>query len=305
MAKHSPPRSPTTRASSHSPQAPQTFELVELRWILKALGTIVAFAIICGYVTLCVVYSRTQWQLVLHPSRELKTTPAALSLAFTEVHFAPDSGGQPELDGWWIPGDLPTDPTVLLLHSGDGSMSDGLPQALTLHNARFNVLIFDYRGFGHSGGNHPTQATMEADADAALTYLRETRSIPPGNIIVYGSVVGGSLAVRLCAEHPQIAALILDHPDGDLRVRALASNRSGLIPANLLFTQDFPLAGPLHTLAIPKLLLTTEESSGQEKLHQAADPKMIVTFGLETSESERDSIRRFLDTYVPTLTTNH
>ena len=295
---------PPARPSAHSPQAPHTFEMVELRWILKALGAILAFAVLCGYVTLCVVYSRTQWQLVLHPTRKLKTTPAAVSVAFTEIHIAPvsaeaDPSAQPQLDGWWIPSDSPTDPTVLLLHSGDGSMSDALPQAQALHNARLNVLLFDYRGYGHSGGNHPTEATMESDADAALTYLTATRGIAPGSIVVYGSGVGSSLAVRLCAEHPQIAALVLDQPDGDLRDRALADSRSGFIPARLLFTQEFPLAAPLRTLTTPKLLISYTGGQAPPELQHAADPKMTVELPASDPTALQQALRRFLGIYVP------
>lgn len=305
MARPTNPRRkpPPARASAHSPQAPHTFELVELRWILKALAAVIALALVCGYITLCVVYSRTQWQLVLHPSREVAKTPASLGLAFTEVHFGVDSSGQPQLDGWWIPGDLPPSDlaatTVLMLHNGDGSMSDALPQAQALHNARLNVLLFDYRGYGHSGGNHPTEATMESDADAALTYLTATRGIAPGSIVVYGSGVGSSLAVRLCAEHPQIAALVLDQPDGDLRDRALADSRSGFIPARLLFTQEFPLAAPLRTLTTPKLLISYTGGQAPPELQHAADPKMTVELPASDPTALQQALRRFLGIYVP------
>jgi pimeloyl-ACP methyl ester carboxylesterase len=297
MPKPSLPRR-STRPSSHSPQAPHTFELVELRWILKALGAVVGLALLCGFVTLCVVYSRTQWQLVLNPSHEIKTTPASLGLAFTEVHFGPDDTGQPQLDGWWISSDNPTDPTVLLLHSGDGSMSDALPQTHALHSARLNVLLFDYRGYGHSGGNHPTEATMEADANSALSYLTDTHGIPAGSIIVYGSGVGGSLAVRLCAEHQEIPALVLESPRGDLKARALADNRSGFIPARLLFTQDFPLAGRLHVLTTPKLLISYTSGQAPLELQRAADPKMTVELPANDTSAFQQTLRRFLDTYI-------
>ena len=301
MPRHTNPRPtpPAARASAHSPQAPHTFELVELRWVLKALAAVFALALVCGYITVCVVYSRTQWQLVLHPSREIQKTPAAVDLAFEEVHFGADSSGQPQLDGWWLPSDLPTDPTVLLLHSGDGSIADALAQAHILHDARLNVLLFDYRGFGHSGGQHPTQATMEADADSALTYLTTIRNLAPRSVVVFGTGVGGSLAVRLCGEHPQLPALILQFPRGDLKTQAVRDG-SPFFPARLLFTQDFPLADPLHTLATPKLLITSDETKAPIDLHEAADPKMILTLtGAENEDAIlQSSIRRFLDSYV-------
>ena len=288
------------RPSRHNPNAPQTFELVELGWILKALGGIFALALVCGYITLCVVYSRTQWQLVLHPSRIIATTPAAVGLPFTEVRFGVDDSGQPQLDGWWVPGDSPSDPVVILLHKGDSDIGDALPIAQSLNNARLNVLLFDYRGYGLSGGQHPTEATMEADTDSALTYLTGTRGIPASSIIAYGNGVGGSLAVRLCTEHPQIAALILEAPDGDFRARAQADDRSRLFPVSLLFHEDFPLAEPLRTLPTPKLLISysAQPAPAPEVFQRASDPKMTVELPVSPASSIHESLSRFLSSYV-------
>jgi pimeloyl-ACP methyl ester carboxylesterase len=311
MPKHTNRRSATPgRPSRHNPQAPQAFELVELGWILKALGGIFALALLCGYITLCVVYSRTQWQLVLHPSRAVTTTPAAVGLPFTEIHFGVDDSGQTQLDGWWIPSDAPSDPVAILLHNGDSTISDALPIAQSLHSARLSVLLFDYRGYGLSGGQHPTEATMEADAESAYSFITATRGIPASSIIAYGNGVGGSLAVRLCAEHPQIAALILEAPDGDLKARAEADSRSRLLPVSLLFHEDFPLAEPLRTLATPKLLISysVQPASAPEVFQRAADPKMTVELPVSPASSIHESLIRFLGTYVTrppsTLTPN-
>jgi pimeloyl-ACP methyl ester carboxylesterase len=279
-------------------------DLVDPLWILKALSAVIAVALLCAYITLCIFFSHTQWQLVLHPSRTVATTPSSAGLNFTEVHFGVDATGQPQLDGWFIPTDNPTS-TALILHSGDGSISAAIPAARTLHDAHLNVLLFDYRGFGHSAGQHPTQASMQSDAATALTYLTTTRSIPTSSIIIYATGAGAPIAVHLCADHPHVPALILQSPDGDFEPRVRQDPRSKLIPLSLLFNQNFPLAAPLRNLSTPKLLITTEESSGQEKLHQAADPKRIVTLGLRANENIPALITTFLNTYThPTLTTN-
>jgi pimeloyl-ACP methyl ester carboxylesterase len=272
--------------------------LVEVAWILKALAAVVLVALLCAYATICVLFSHAQWQLVLHPSRTVATTPASLNLPFNEVHFGVDETAIPQLTGWWIPSDTTTQNTALILHAADGSVADALPSAQFLHAQHLNVLLFDYRGYGQSLGQHPTQSSMQADAASALTYLTTTRSIPASAIAVYGTGLGASLAVHLCAENPNLPALILQSPDGDLTERAAHDPRSKIIPFSFLFNQTFPLAAPLQHLPTPKLLITTEESSGQEKLHQASDPKMIVTIGLEYDEKLQPIISRFLDTYL-------
>jgi hypothetical protein len=231
--------------------------LVEVGWILKALAVVAVAAFLCAYATICILFSHTQWQLVLHPSRTVATTPASLNLPFTEVHFGVDTSGLPQLTGWYLPSDQPTTHTALILHAADGSIANALPAAQLLHAQHLNVLLFDYRGYGQSLGQHPTQSSMESDAATALTYLTTTRSLPTSSIVIYGTGLGASLAVHLCAQTPTLPALILQSPDGDLTDRARHDPRSKIVPFTLLFNQPFPLAEPLRTLPTPQLLLTT------------------------------------------------
>jgi len=254
------PKSPRL-APRYDPQRgnapPEMIPLVEVAWILKALAAVFLTALICAYATMCVLFAHGQWQLVLHPSRTVATTPASLNLPFTEVHFGVDETAIPQLTGWYIPSDITTQNTALILHAADGNLADALPSAQLLHAQHLNVLLFDYRGYGQSLGQHPTQSSMQADAASALTYLTTTRGIPTTSIVVYGTGLGASLAVHLCAENPNLPALILQSPDGDLTDRAAHDPRSKIIPFKFLFNQTFPLAAPLQTLPTPRLLLPT------------------------------------------------
>jgi len=282
---------------SHHPK--HVHEVVDPRWIISALGAMLLLAVLCAWIAVCALFYRGQWQLVLQPSRTVATTPAQTGLSFTEVHFAVDATGQPQLDGWWIPSDSPSRPTALLLHSGQGSISDALPTAQTLHDAQLNVLLFDYRGFGRSLGQHPTQSLMQADADSALHYLTETRNIPLSSIVVFGTGAGASPAVALCVAHNEIPALILLNPDGDFKSRISQDQRSRMVPTSLLFNQNFPLAAPLQTLKTPKLLLTFTTGSAPQNLQQAADPKTTVEFPSNDQQALHQAITRFLPTYLP------
>jgi len=275
---------------------------VDPRWLLKAGAVAVAFALLCALALFWTTFYYTQWQYVLAPSRAVDTNPASVGLAFTEVHFGVDSTGQPQLDGWWIPADTPTSPTVLLLHDGKGSMSDALPQARNLHDANLNVLLFDYRGFGHSGGAHPAQALMQADAESALDYLRSTRHIDSSHILVYGNGLGASIAVGLGAAHHEIPALILESPRGDTEPQVLNDTRTRLVPVRLLFHEQFLLAAPLEKLTSPKLIVSYASAPTPLDRSQIADPKMTVELPSSNDTTAlHDALRRFLDSYAPTL----
>jgi len=276
---------------------PEMVEMVDGAWVLKALGAVIGFALVCAYVTLCVLFSHAQWQLVLKPSRVVAATPASVNLAFTEVHFGVDASGQPQLDGWWIAGDASSDPAVLMLHGGDGTMADALPQARSLHDAGLNVLVFDYRGYGRSGGQHPVEASMESDAESALSYLT-ARGVPAASILVYGAGAGGALAVRLGAGHPQIAGVILESPNGDFKTKVAHDPRAGLVPFRLLFNQDFPLAEPLRTLTVPKLLISYTRGAAPGEFQTAADPKTTVELPGRDEAALHQALTRFLSAYV-------
>ena len=289
------PSKTQTRPNLTSNEPP---EVVDPGWILKALGVVIVLAVVCAYLAVCGLFSYGQWQLVLQPSRTVAKTPSDIGLAATAVRFGVDASGQPQLDGWWIPGDSPAYPTVLMLHSGQGSLSDALPDARMLHDAQLNVLLFDYRGFGRSGGQHPTEAWMEEDAESALHYINDTHGVPDSSVIAYGNSAGAALAAKLCAEHKDIAGIILQNPDGDFEARVRQDSRARMVPVGLLFHERFPLAERLHTLATPKLIITsTNDKSALGP--QIADPKMTVELPPGENQAARhEAVRRFLDTYL-------
>ncbi len=279
---------------------------VDPLWLLKSALAVVAVGLCCAYLTVCGLFYVGQWQLVLHPSHTVAQTPASAGLAFQAVRFGDDSAGEPQISGWWIPGGAAapgkaTGPTALMLHGENGSRSDALPAALALHDAGLNVLLFDYRGYGDSGGKHPTEQRMRADADSALFYLTGTRRLAPAAIVVYGEHLGASLALSLCEQHPQLPALILASADGDTATRVSRDTRTLIFPVHLLFHQRFPLADALHRLKTPKLLISFTPGPSPEEAQRAADPKITAELPLNAGTAAiARTIRRFLGTYMGT-----
>lgn len=293
--------SPSNKGPRRPAPAPAALpEIVDPRWLLKAGAAVVAVGLLCAYLSVCALFYFQQGQFVLHPSRAVQRTPAAADLAFEPVRFAVDAAGTPQLSGWWIPGDQPSDPTALVLHAQDGSMSDALPAARLLHDARLNVLLFDYRGYGQSAGIRADETSMRADASEALKYLLNRGGRQPSSLVVYGQELGASLAVSLCAGNPQIPALILESADGDTLSRVERDARTHIIPVGLLFHNRFPLADPLHRLTTPKLMLSYTRGSAPEDALRAADPKVTVELPKDAPGAETLKVlRRFLDTYLP------
>jgi len=300
-----PKRTPNPPQPSNAPP-----EIVDPRWLLKALGATLLAAAVLAYLTLCLLLYQGSWQRFLSPSHLIDKTPAAASIPFSPIRFDAAETGTPRLAGWWIPSPSgnPLDPTILFLHDGAGSLSTTVPTLILLHQANVNIFAFDYRGFGQSDPTRPNEARMSEDASAALRYLLETRHLNASQIIPYGQGLGAVFAAKIAASEPQIPALIIDNPDPFIYTRVASENRARFLPMTVLIRDRFDLAAALSGSAKPKLLLANSPDSSsspdraaanQEFFRTVPTPKFTVTFPPHAGNAYVESINRFLDQYLP------
>jgi pimeloyl-ACP methyl ester carboxylesterase len=293
------PRPTSKPARPASPQSTPP-EVVSPVWLAKAIAVTIVAALLCGYLTLCLLFYQGQWQLVLHPTRTSASPASIAGIPYELIRFGPDESATPRLTGWWIPatpGSRYASITILFLPDGNGSLINSIPTIASLHNLGLNVFAFDYRGYGQSAPARPSQQSMTQDSDSAWQFLTATREISPQHIVPYGAGVGTSLATRLAADHNNIPAIILDTPRADLLSVAMHDPRARLLPVRLLFHERFPLAEPLSTLRTPKLLLSRSTSPDQIFLH-ASDPRFTVELATPSEALYNQSLTRFLDQYV-------
>jgi uncharacterized protein len=294
------PTNSTTKPGKRADPQPVAPEVVSPIWLVRAIGVTILAALLCGYLTFCLLFYQGQWQLVLHPIRTAASPASIAGVPYELIRFGPDESATPQLTGWWIPSDLGSryaHLTILFLPDGNGSLADSIPTIASLHNLGINVFAFDYRGYGQSAATRPSQQNMIHDADSAWQYLTTSRNIPAPQIVPYGTGMGASLATRLAASNTAIPALILDAPRADLLDVAMHDPRATLIPVRLLFHERFPLAEPLSTLRTPKLLLSRSTEPDQA-FRSAADPKLTVELTSPSAVLYNQSITRFLDQYI-------
>jgi uncharacterized protein len=305
-----PKPAPTRRSAP--PTRKQTFEVVDPRWLLKALGICFVAALVCGYATLCLLFYQGSWQLILHPSHTADRTPEAVGLAYSTVHFDSTDTGQPRLTGWWIPVTPQRNAafTILYLHDGSGSLSDTIPTLLRLHQTGLNIFAIDYRGFGASDSPaHPSAERMGEDTSAALDYLTGTRHLQASSIVPFGTGLGAALAANLALAHHDLPSVILDNPNPDPASAAIAAHPSDPVPVRLLFGDQFNIAKPLAALTTPKLLIaggpaSVGAASNQQQLAalfaQAASPRVTVTLPSTNDDSAyQEELSQFLDQFLP------
>ncbi|WP_232676510.1 alpha/beta hydrolase [Nocardioides sp. R-C-SC26] len=128
-----------------------------------------------------------------------------------------DSHGDP-LDAWhWTGrGDALSSaagrPVVVMAHGFGGTKDSGLaPFADALAAAGCDVVAFDYRGFGASGGT-PRQTVSVArqldDYRAATSWARTLPGVDPDRVVLWGVSLSGGHVLTLAAGRDDVAAVI-------------------------------------------------------------------------------------------------
>ncbi|HLL86337.1 MAG TPA: alpha/beta fold hydrolase, partial [Thermoleophilaceae bacterium] len=108
--------------------------------------------------------------LLYFPTREPAAEPADFDLEATQL--AIETEDDERLDGWWIRASTPSKGHVLFCHGNGGNIGDRLDTARLLAEAGFDLLLFDYRGYGRSSGR-PSEEGTYRDARAARSALLE------------------------------------------------------------------------------------------------------------------------------------
>jgi pimeloyl-ACP methyl ester carboxylesterase len=133
--------------------------------------------------------------------------PWAHGMAFADAPFASRDGTA--LGGWWIPAQGEPRGTIILCSGQNGSMDNDVPQAIPLHEAGFNTLMFDFRAHGRSEGKLVTLGAFEqADLLGAVDYATGERGAD--RVGVMGFSMGAGVALMVAAQDARIAALVVD-----------------------------------------------------------------------------------------------
>jgi fermentation-respiration switch protein FrsA (DUF1100 family) len=98
--------------------------------------------------------------------------------------------------------------TILFSHGNAEDIGMTEPFVWRLRDQGFNVLTYDYPGYGTSSGS-PSETNSYAAADAAYEYLVTEKRTDPKRIILFGRSLGGGIAVDVASRRP-VAGLILE-----------------------------------------------------------------------------------------------
>lgn len=139
------------------------------------------------FVAVYVALGRKADEFIFHPVRGF--LPEKLP---AEPFFLPSAKGK--IQALYIPAQKDKD-TILFFHGNGGNLSHFAPFAQRYAAQGLGVLLFDYRGFGHSTGR-VSEKNAYQDGQAALNYLLYGKKIPPQKIILWGFSLGNAVCLQ-------------------------------------------------------------------------------------------------------------
>ena len=214
----------------------------------------------CILATVLLLFSTGCTRLFFKPGNLFVNDPATQRLSPEEVRFTSADGVK--LYGWYF-----TRPeargTILVCHGNVENLSTHVKLDLWLVEAGYNLFIFDYRGYGRSGGE-PDVKGVHLDAEAALETLI-FRLPHPGNdrIIVFGKSLGGAIATNMVSTSSykdRVKAVILDSVFSGYRTIAREKVADSIVgwpfqyPLSFLVNDDYSPLKNIKDIA-PILLL--------------------------------------------------
>lgn len=218
-------------------------------------------------------------RLFYFPTRDEPATPAKWGYQYDDIHFKSTDGTK--LHGWFMPAKAKVAKgTVVFSHGNAGSIGHHLGFVMWLVEAGYQVFMYDYRGFGKSGGELDRHGMVE-DVKAAFGYVIGRKDVDASKLISFGHSLGGAKTVAAFAEKPVkgLRAIVIDGTFASYR--SMAKLIGGDLGARLI-TDDFSPRGCIGKIQATPLLVVHGDkdevvpiSQGKELFSLANEPKTL------------------------------
>lgn len=215
------------------------------------------------------------------PTHDEPATPETWGFRYEDVRF--DSADGTALHGWFMParGKRPKG-TIVFSHGNAGSVGHHLGFTMWLVEGGYNVLMYDYRGFGKSAGAVDRRGMID-DVKAAFTYVGQRKDVDRTRLISFGHSLGGAKSITALGESPVtgVRAIIIDGTFASYR--AMARVVGGQLGEDLVTDELSPLGFVPKLPTVPFLVVhgTKDEvvpyKQGLSLFENAHEPKTMFT----------------------------
>lgn len=153
-----------------------------------------------------------QMLFALNPSRTYKQLPDKYNMKYEEHKVKTADGAV--LNAWYFPANKTTTNLILISHNGEGNMGDYLRRVDQFTSIGYNVVTYDYRGFGTSSefevdNNMYVYPHFQDDLKAMIDFCR-MQYVQSFNM--YGWGIGAGLSLGIGYNRKEIKKIIADTP---------------------------------------------------------------------------------------------
>jgi uncharacterized protein len=220
---------------------------------LKRLLILLAMLSLAG----CAWLASKESDLIFMPTRDVTSRwgdPPKHEQRFLTI---PSTGEQ--LSAWWVPlpdaAEAATAPTILYLHGSRWNLTGTAFRIRRLQGMGFNVYAIDYRGFGLSGGDKPSEQAAYEDAQVAWEAFKVQVPEPKRRLIL-GHSLGGAIAIDLATrlKADELKGLVVEASFTSIR-DMLAQTQWGWLPVKNIITQEFNSLLKIKQVKLPVLFV--------------------------------------------------
>ena len=270
------------------------FSRLSLRWFPLLCMALLIVGLPVG----CAVLQQKERELVFRIEPGTASWYSGLPKGVQEFELKPASfkSGQ-NIHGWWYPADKKDAPAILYLHGVRWNLTGQLFRIEQLHALGYSVLAIDYRGFGQSHGELPSETTVYEDARIAWERFRVLQP-DPSKRLIYGHSLGGAVAIDLAAELGKqtplpVRGLVIESTFTSLADVATAVANTSL-PVRWLLSQKFDSIDKIADIHMPLLVVHGLDDRyvpprfSQQLFEAAQEPKKLL---LVPGASHNNSMR--------------
>jgi len=130
-------------------------------------------------------------RLFYFPTKTAPDTPKKYQQDYEDVTFKSQDGTK--LHAWFMapPKTQKVKGTIVYSHGNAGSIGYHIPFVLWMVQDGYQVLLYDYRGYGKSEGQVSRKGLVE-DVHAAFTYVKTRKDVDANRLISFGHSLGGA-----------------------------------------------------------------------------------------------------------------
>ncbi len=211
----------------------------------------IAVALVFGVVVFVYGLRSLEWRMTFHPVRIDSNSRQSPPAGASDVWFTTADGIR--LHGWFFESSTPEPATIIFFHGNGGNILGLDWLGRRFHERGFNVLLFDYRGYGASEGSPDSETGLYADGDAAVAFVINEKRARPEKIVLYGQSLGTTVVADV-ASRRDVGAVILE--SGLSSASSLAGHALPWLPQSLHFLgkNRFESARKLAQVKAPVLI---------------------------------------------------